>query len=67
MLHLHCDESVVHHHLLGQEVCSNCSFVLVTKLLVHILVHKGGLPNAERRRKEKAEYQILQRMDKEQK
>lgn len=39
VIHLHCDETVVHHHLLGQEVCSYCRFVLVTKLLVHILVH----------------------------
>lgn len=45
--HLHCNKPVVHHHLLGQEVCPYCSFVLVTKLLVHILVHEGGLSNTE--------------------
>lgn len=29
------------------QVCPNGSFVLITKTFVHILVHKGGLPNAK--------------------
>ena len=49
-LYLHCDEPIVHHHLLGQEVSSYCSFVLVTELPIHILVHQGGLPNSEKER-----------------
>jgi hypothetical protein len=49
-LYLHCDEPIVHHHLLGQEVSSYCGFVLVTELPIHILVHQGGLPNSEKER-----------------
>ena len=36
---LHCDQSVVHHHLLSEEVCSNGGLVLRGELLVHVLVH----------------------------
>lgn len=43
--YLHCNETVVHHDLLCEEIRSYCCFVLVAKLLVHILVHEGGLPN----------------------
>lgn len=45
--YLHCNETVVHHDLLCEEISSYCSFVLVTKLLVHILVHEGGLSNTD--------------------
>lgn len=37
---LHGNEPVIHHHLLGQKVGAYCSFVLVTELFVHILVHE---------------------------
>lgn len=44
--YLHCDESVIHHHLFRQEISSYCCFILITKLLIHILIHQGGLPNS---------------------
>ena len=56
--YLHCDESVIDHHLFRQEISSYCCFVLITKLLIDILIHQRGLPNsseAERERKKERE------------
>lgn len=44
-LYLHCDKSVINHHFFCQEICSYSSFVLITELLIHILVHQRCLPN----------------------
>lgn len=43
--HLHCDKSVINHHFFCQEICSYSSFILITELLIHILVHQRCLPN----------------------
>ena len=43
---LHGDQSVVDHHLLGQEISPDCGFVLVGEFLVDVLVHQGGLADA---------------------
>jgi len=43
---LHGHQAVIHHHLLGQEVSTNSSLVLVGELFVDILVHQGGLAHA---------------------
>lgn len=43
---LHCYKSVVHHHFLGEKVCSYCGLVLVTELFIHVLVHERGLPHS---------------------
>jgi hypothetical protein len=40
---LHGNKAVLNHHLLGQEVSTDSGFVLVAELLVHVLVHEGGL------------------------
>ncbi len=44
-LYLHCDKSVINHHFFCQEICSNSSFILITELPIHILVHQWCLPN----------------------
>eukprot|EP01126_Amoeba_proteus_P058549 TRINITY_DN756_c0_g1_i8.p1 TRINITY_DN756_c0_g1~~TRINITY_DN756_c0_g1_i8.p1 ORF type:complete len:102 (-),score=8.81 TRINITY_DN756_c0_g1_i8:248-553(-) len=33
------DKSIVDHHLLGQEVRSNCGFVLITESSIDVLIH----------------------------
>ena len=43
---LHSHQAVINHHLLGQEISTNGSLVLVGELLVDILVHQGCLAHA---------------------
>ena len=42
--YLHSYKPVIHHYFFCQKVCSNRSFVLVTKFFVHILIHERCLP-----------------------
>lgn len=42
---LHCHQPVIHHHLLGKKICTDCGFILIAELLIDILVHQRGLPN----------------------
>ena len=44
---LHGDISVVNVDLFCQEVSANGGLVLVGELLVHILVHEGGLAHTK--------------------
>lgn len=44
--YLHGHKSVVHHHLFGKKICSNCSFVLIAEFLVYILVHQRSFPHS---------------------
>ena len=37
---LHSHQTVIYHHLLGQEVSTNSSLVLVGELFIDILVHQ---------------------------
>lgn len=43
---LHGDQPVIHHHLLGEEVSSNSGLILITKFIIHILIHQRGLANS---------------------
>lgn len=45
---LHGDQSVIHHHLFGQEVSSNSGLILITEFIIHILIHQRGLANSVR-------------------
>lgn len=44
--YLHCDDSIVDHHLFGQKICADSCLVLVGKLLVDVLVHQRRLTHA---------------------
>jgi hypothetical protein len=44
--YLHCHKPVIHHHLFGKKVSTDCGLILIAELLIHILVHERGLPNS---------------------
>lgn len=46
LAYLHCDHSVVDHHLFRAEIGSDRGFVLVGEAFVYILIHKRGLAHA---------------------
>lgn len=56
---LHGDQSVVHHHLLSQEVGSDCGLILIAELIIHILVHQRGLPNSVKDKRDKCIQQAM--------
>ena len=47
-LYLHSHKSVIDNNFFCQKVCPNSCFILVTKLLLHILVHQRRLANPAR-------------------
>ena len=51
--YLHSDQTIIDNHFLGEKICTNSSFVLIGKFVIHILVHQRGLANTKRNNREK--------------
>ena len=53
--HLHRDETIVNHDLLGQEISADSGLVLIAELAVDVLVHQRHLVDTGKRKPKKNE------------